>query len=441
MSALRAVPADRHVPHDMEAEQAVLGACLLDREVIVRLQGQLEGADFYRSTHATIWQAMLGLLTKRTPIDLLTLTGEMRRNGTLEDAGGETYLSELMVATPTASHAEYYAGTVKEASIRRRLIHAANSIATVAWDESMPMDDVVAQADEAITTAARVRMRDGYRAVGDIASEVWERMGSGETRLIPFGLGPLDAFVGGCQPGQMVTIAARPGMGKTAIAIQVSNHQARQRRPVGFITLEMTDADVTERLIGLNSGANMHRYRRGLEIPDDLSQAVSRAFGTASELPLYIDDRSSGMLHDVLNRARTMHAERGIEFLVIDYVQLMGSGGSKRNQNRTQELTEITRALKVLALELRIVVLALAQLNRDVEKRNPPVPMLSDLRDSGSFEQDSDIVLFINRMDHYGKGDPGIADLIVAKHRNGPVGVASMIFREHTLDFVRMDNH
>lgn len=440
MSVLRVVPSDRNVPHDIDAEQAVIGACLLDREVIVRLQGKLESGDFYRATHATIWQGMVALLTKRVPIDLLTLAGEMRRAGTLDDAGGETYLSELMVATPTASHAEYYAGSVKETAIRRRLIHAANDIAGVAWDESLPMVDVVARADEAITGAARVRMRDGYRTVAEIASDVWERMGSGTTRLVPFGIPSLDARIGGMHPGQMVTIAARPGIGKTAIAVQVSNEQAKLGRPIGFITLEMTGEDITERLIALHSGVNMHRVRLGRELSAEQQNQMSRAFGVVPELPLYVDDRSNGTLHDILNRARTLHAERQIQFLVIDYVQLMGTGG-KRNQNRTQELSEITRSLKMLALELRIVVIALAQLNRESERRKPPIPMLSDLRDSGSFEQDSDIVLFIHRPDLYDDAAPkAVAELIIAKHRNGPMGVIPVQFLEYLAQFVTWED-
>jgi replicative DNA helicase len=436
MSALRVLPADRHVPHDIDAEMAVLGSCLLDRDVIVRLQGQLEASDFYRQPHTLIWRSMLALLSRRVPIDLLTLAGEMRRAGTIDDAGGETYLTELVGNTPTAVHAEYYAGTVKECSIRRRLIAAANEIATVAWDEALPMDDVVTRADEAITTAARVRTRGGYRSVKEIASDVWERIGSGETRLIPLGLSPLDQRIGGCQPGQMVTVAARPGIGKTALAAQIANEQAKRRRPVGLITLEMTSEDVVERLVSLNSGVNMHRVRLGMTLTDEQTQQMSRGFGIVGELSIHIDDRSSGTLHDVLNRARTMHAERGIQFLIIDYVQLMGNG-SKRNNNRAQELSEITRALKVLALELRIVVIALAQLNRDLEHRKPPVPMLSDLKDSGSFEQDSDIVIFIHRPDLYDdKEPPSVAELIVAKHRNGPIGTVRMEFVEHATQFV-----
>lgn len=434
--AVRAVE-PRLEPHNIDAEQAVLGSCLIDRDVITRLAPYLDAGDFYRAGHGAVWRAMTALFHKRIPIDLLTIVDELRRNEFLDDAGGETYLAELIAATPTAVHAEYYAGIVREAAIRRRLIDSAKAIATVAWDEALPISDVIARADQALDDAARIRSRDGYQALEGVMQTIYQQLDEAKTRVIPTGVGPLDRIIGGVLPGQLVVIAARPGFGKSTLAGQIVEQQARWNTPVGIISLEMTDLEIGERMIALNSGVNMHRVRSGMEMTEEQRAAVSRAFGILSERPLYIDDHSNGSLHDVLARARTMYAERGIRFLVVDYLQLMHVEGAGRGVNRTQEIGQMSAALKSLARELDIVVLCLSQLSRASEHRNPPVPMLSDLRDSGAIEQDADIVVFIHREDVYDDTvEPGTVQLIVAKHRNGPVGTRRARFIPHTSQFV-----
>lgn len=434
--AMRAVE-PRLEPHSISGEQAVLGSCLIDRDAITRLAPYLDAGDFYRAGHADIWRAMTGLFHRRIPIDILTIVEELRRADRLDITGGEVYLAELIEATPTAVHAEYYAGIVREAAIRRRLIQSGSEIVGVAWDETLPISDVIARADEALTDASRIRSRDGYQALEGVMQTIYENIGSETARVVPTGVGPLDEIIGGFVPGQLVVPAARPGFGKSSLGGQIADHQARVGIPVGIISLEMTGLEIGERMVALNSGVNMHRVRTGMEMDEQQKSAVTRAFGMLSERPLYIDDHSNGSLHDVLARARTMYAERGIQMLIVDYLQLMHVEGAGRGMNRTQEVAQMTAALKSLARELNIIVLCLSQLSRASERRNPPVPMLSDLRDSGGIEQDADIVIFLHREDAYSDDVPkGQTLIIVAKHRNGPVGMRRALFVPHTSQFV-----
>lgn len=431
----------RDYPYDLDAEQAVLGACLIDREVVIALSTQLEPADFWRPAHQAIWRSMLSLFQRRIPIDLVLLASELRHHRELEDAGGESYLAELAAATPTAVHASYYADSVREAAVRRRLIEAARKITSAAFDQTLSVEALATQAGEAITTAAMARMRAEYRSMDAVMATMFDDLGKPLEQPISTGLFELDQIIGGVKRGELMVVAARPSTGKTALAVQFANSISRRGVPVGFISLEMSEAGIAKRFVAMNSGVNMHQF----EVHGGASGEIERvttAFGKLSERPIYISDTPDMGLMSVVGRARRMHAERNIAVLIVDYLQLMhvaSGGGQRRPENRVQEMTMISGEIKRLGRELNIAVVALAQLSRANERREEKRPMLSDLRDSGSIEQDADVVLFIHRPDRYERNaDAGIAELIVAKHRNGPTGMARVRFIDRTAEFVSL---
>ena len=430
----------RLAPHNLDAEQAVLGSCLLDRDAIVRLAPHLDPEDFFRIEHASIWRAMVALYQRREPIDILLLASELRRSGALQTLEtGEAYLAELVGATPTAVHVDYYAGRVRETAIRRRLARSANEIATVAYNEALPLSEVITRADEALHDAARIRTREGFRTMAEIVQEAYETLDRVEEPGLALGLSDLDQLLGGVRRGQLVLPAARPSVGKSAMAIQAGVHIARRGDAVGIISLEMTVEEILDRIAGFTVGVNMHAVRNGQARPDDLPRVMTM-MGKLADLPLLIDDRSNGTLSDVLARARMMFAERGISVLIVDYIQLIsiqGDGGKRRPGNRTEEVSMVSRALKTLARELNMTVIALSQLSRASETRSDPTPQLSDLRESGSLEQDADIVVFIHRPDRYhDNAERNVAHMIVAKHRNGPIGMVKMRFQPEHSQFV-----
>lgn len=432
--ALRSLrDADPLPPHDLDAEQAVLGACLLDRDAITRLAPYLTDRDFYRHAHGLIWAAMTALYYRRVPIDMVTLVAELRRRRALDDAGGETYIAEVVAATPTSYHAAYYADIVRDTATRRRLIEAASNLAGAAWDEHVPISDAVEVVADAVSEASKARTRDGYRTLRQVMDGVWETIDSGEPLVFATGITPLDATIGGVRGGQLVTIAARPAVGKSSIATQIAVEQGKRGRKVGYISLEMDSGELGSRALGIHAAVPMHAVRLGRKLSDEQRGKVSTAIGQLSEMPVFVDDRSDGSLADVLARSRALIAEEGISVLIIDHLHLMFVSRSSGRVvgNRTQEVGVISQSLKTLAREHGIVVIALAQLSRAMEHRNPPVPHLSDLRDSGTLEQDSDIVIFLHRPELYQgatKEDYGIAHLIVAKHRMGPTGSVAMRF-------------
>lgn len=430
----------RPEPQNLEAEQAVLGACLIERDTIVRLAPLLAAEDFRQHGHVCIYRALIALYERRIPPDLLSVASELRQQRTLEEAGGETYLAELIGMTYTAVHAEHYAGLVRAAAMRRRLVAAAQAVVELAYDESLSLPDTIARADAALQVATRLAPYEGYRAMKDIVPAYYDGLDATTAPPLELGLHDLDRLLGGVRAGQLMLVAARPSIGKSALGIQAAVQVARRGTPVGLISLEMSADEVVDRIAGFTAGVNMHLVRAGRD--QGALARVATVLGSLAELPLYLDDRSNMALADVLARARRMYAEAGIRLLVIDYLQLMDAGapggrGGGRSENRNQELGVISKALKGLARELGITVLALSQLNRALESRSKPTPQLSDLRDSGALEQDADIVLFIHRPDKYDeRAERNVAQLIVAKHRNGPVGMATMRFDPQHSQFV-----
>lgn len=430
---------ERPLPTNIEAEQAVLGACLIDRDVIIRLAPILQPGDFYRHDYRAIYAAILALYQRRIPADLTTVVSELPRHG-YPDGMPYSELVDLMNATPTAVHATYYAELVRDAAISRAVIEAGTEIVRIGFDSSLDTDARLSHANAAISAKTTERTTNAYLTMAEAVSLMSDDLDNEKRhqQVVRTGYIDLDHTIGGFKGGQEIIIGARPGVGKSAVAVQIAyQHCIREQRPAGLISLEMSPTAVTERLTALVSGVNMHAYkqmRNDDPRKDELRQRVTDASGVVSNGKLRIVRSINGNLATVLTQARDMHARFGIEALIIDYLQLMRSD---KKENRTQEVSEISRSLKVLAMELDIPVIALSQLSRQVEQRGADAhPRLSDLRESGSIEQDADIVIFIHRQL---TGGLTVANqdayFIVAKHRDGPCRSCLMYWQAETARF------
>lgn len=434
---------DRLPPHNLDAEQSVLGALLIDRDAIIRIASYVKAADFYRAAHTYIYEGIVSLYNRREPTDIVTLVDELRRTGRLDDAGGETYLVELIQAVPTSVHIEYYARIVERTATLRRLITAGTSIVDIGFDDSEDVETAIDRAERAIFEVAQGRTSRDFQSISEVIEAYFDRLDtlqqqSGTVVGVPTGFADLDKLTGGLQKSDLIIIAARPAVGKSALGLGIAyNAAVRHQRTVALFVLEMSAEQIVQRILAMETGIDSHRLRMG-HIDDGEWTSVTRAFGRLSEAQIFIDDSASVSIMDVRSKSRRLHAERGIDLIIIDYLQLMTSG---KSENRVQEISQISRSLKGLARELNVPVIALAQLSRAVESRQSHVPMLSDLRESGSIEQDADIVGFIYREDVY---DPdterkGIADLIIAKHRNGPIGTVHLRFFDRTARFADLE--
>lgn len=409
-------------PHNAEAERAVLGSLLIDRDTIIQVAPILQPGDFYLTRHEHLYRAILDLYHQRTPADLITLETELHRRELIDTVGGMTAVVEMMTATPTAVHCEHYAGIVRDCAIRRRFIRAASEIAAAAWDESVSTNDVMNRCTEAIHQAASTAAVDSYTTMEEVMELAFDQIGRGEEYRLNYGLKELDRLSGGMYPGQLVIIAARTSMGKTAMALNFAYNNAAAGKRVGILSLEMSRHELAERLLAMDSRVNSRYIRLG-KLEDDEWTLVTQSIDKLGRFPMYIHDRSGSQINEVMNHARAIHARAGIDLLVVDYLQLMEA--NTRSQNRAQEVGIISRRLKLLAGELNIPVIAISQLNRAPEGRADHRPMLSDLRESGAIENDADVVLLIHRPEYYGEvpaEEQGIAEVTVAKNRNGIAG-------------------
>ncbi len=431
--------AERTLPHNLEAERAILGAILVDTAACDRATETLAPPDFYRDAHARIFEAMLALSAARSAIDLVTLKEALARAGALEEVGGPVYISSLVDGVPRSINVAHYARIVKEKATLRRLIFAANKILGDAYEAEENADTVLDAAEQAVFAVAEDRLRDGFVGMDRIVRENFATVEAlfEQKRLItgaPSGFVDLDEKTRGFQPGDLVIIAARPSMGKTSLVLNIAQHVALHgTQPVGFFSLEMSKEALFLRLLTAIAQIDGHRLMTGHLGAKDYGR-LAQALEMISAMRLYIDDAAQTVL-EMRAKARRLQAERGLSLLVIDYVQLMTHRG--RYENRTLELGAISRALKGLAKELRVPVIVLSQLSRAPETRADHRPQLSDLRESGALEQDADVVVLIYRDDVYRRDadnpDVGIAELIVAKQRNGPTGTVRLAFiREQT---------
>jgi replicative DNA helicase len=428
--------ADRLPPQNLEAEQSVLGSLLIDRDAIIQVAPILKHDDFYQPSHGTIYQAITELYARQEPTDVVTLTDELVRRDQLEIVGGVSYLTSLVSVVPTAVHVEYYARIVERTATLRRLIDAGTRVVGIAFRDAIETQEALDEAEQAIFEVSQNRVPRGFLPMREVLDGLFDQMNEDGLRVrgVPTGFVALDRVLGGLQRSDLIILAARPSVGKTALALSMAYNAAVQhRKVVGFISLEMSAQQIVQRVLASETGVNSHRLRMG-QINDDEWGAVGRAYGKLSEAPIFIDDGGSSTVNDVRTKARRLQAEFGLDMLIIDYLQLMQS---RRSDNRVQEISEISRGLKQVARELDIPVVALSQLSRAVESRAGHKPLLSDLRESGSIEQDADVVMLIYREDRY---DPetsrkGIADIDIAKHRNGSTATVSLRFFEATTRF------
>lgn len=430
---------ERLPPHNIEAEQSALGSILLDRDAIIRVETILRPEDFYQPAHGLIYQAMKDLYNRREPTDILTLSAELSRRDQLEQVGGIAYLSTLIESVPTAVHVEYYSRIVERTSTQRRLIQAGAEVVSVGYREDLEIEDALDQAERSIFNVAQRRLTKEFLKIDEVLEGFFDRLGERREQRdalvgVPTGYVDLDKLTGGFQRSDLIILAARPAFGKSALALGFAYAAAVQHdRTVGIFSLEMPAEQLVQRLVAAETGVDSHRLRLG-HIEDNEWERVVRAFGRLSNAPMFVDDSGLLSIADVRTKARRLQAEHGLDLLIVDYLQLMQG---RRSENRVQEIADISRGLKSLARELDIPVVALSQLSRAVESRTGHRPQLSDLRESGSIEQDADIVMFIHREDKFDQESQkkNLAELIVAKHRNGPTGSIPLRFFENNARF------
>ena len=435
-------------PQDIVAEKSLLGAIMLQDSAMPEILTILKSQDFYEKKHRTIFEAMSNLYNQHKPIDLLTLTAELKSKKQLKEIGGAPYLTELSNFVPAASHAKAYADIIERASIRRRLIKAGSEIANQAYEEDVNTDDLIGKAERQLFEVSDKIIKSDYVAMDELLADAFDRIeelqkNKGMLRGLKTGFRDLDKKTAGFQKGDLIIIGARPAMGKTTFAQNLAyNIASINKKGVLFFSMEMAANEIIDRMISDVSGVDNWKMRTG-NLSDEEFAKIGDALGEMDEIPIYIDDTSSMTIVELRNKARRAMHDHDIGVVIVDYLQLI-AGSDRYAGNRVQEVTEISRGLKVLARELEIPVVALAQLSRSVTGRDDPRPVLSDLRESGSIEQDADLVMFLHRPDYYRQNDDNyeethITELLVAKHRHGAVGKIELYFHPELLRFMSLD--
>ena len=432
---------DKLVPHNVEAEEAVLGSLLIDPEALYRVSPFLKSDDFYLQKNGWIYETILSLHERREPIDFVTVCDELERRERLEEIGGAAHVTHLINAVPSAIHAEAYGHIVEQSAIRRRLINAASRIAQLAYQEDEQIDEAVDRAEQALFSVSERRITRDLAPVQEVIRRYYDRIEylydhQDEPLGVPTGFIDLDRLLGGLQRSDLILIAARPSVGKTSLGISVARHAANLGQHVAIFSLEMSSEQVVQRMVSAETAIDAQRLRLG-DLRDDEWPLFVQATGRLSDLPLFIDDTPSISVLQMRTKARRLHAEHGIDLILVDYLQLMTTG-DRRNEGRVQEVSYISRSLKGLARELDVPLVAISQLSRAVEQRSDKRPILADLRASGSLEQDADVVMFIYRDEMYNPDteDQNIAEVIIAKHRNGPTGTVQLFFRDRLAQFL-----
>lgn len=432
-------------PQNLEAEASLLGALLIDRDAIIKVSDLIRPEDFYKDSHRQIFATMLELFEAREPIDLLNLGNRLTEKKILEMVGGRTYLSSLANLVATASHIVSYATIVQRKATLRRLLSAAGEMAELAFKETEDVAQLLDQAEQNLFGVSQRYLKRSFTPIREVLTEAFDRIDelhkeSGKLRGIPTGFRDLDLRLAGLQKSDLIIVAARPSMGKTTLALDIARQVAvKAKVPVGIFSLEMSKEQLVDRLLCAEAGVNLWKMRTGMlsdQGENDDFTRIGHALGVLSEAPMFIDDSATANIMEIRTKARRLQSEHGLGLVVIDYLQLMEGRGQ---ENRVQEVSEISRNLKAIARELNIPVIALSQLSRSVESRESHVPRLADLRESGSIEQDADVVVFIYRETMYQRDLPpdrkNLADVIIAKHRNGPTGKISLFFDEQRVTF------
>lgn len=434
-------------PQNVEAEASLLGALLIDSDAIVKIADIISAPDFYDERHRHIFEAISHLYEQRRPIDVLTLSDQLKGAGFLEAVGGAAYLTELTNFVPTAAHAEQYAEIVAQKAMRRRLIAASQDIVGMGFNEQTSVQELVEEAEARFFEVSQKHVKQNIASLESILSESFERLDElhkdkGRIRGVPTGFKDLDNLLAGLQPSDLFILAARPSMGKTALVLNLAHNVAlKAQQSVLFFSLEMSKEQLVDRLLAMESGVDAWALRTG-NLTDADFEKIGHAMGALGEAPIYIDDTPGITVSDLRTKARREAHQRPLGLIIVDYLQLMSGGARFGGEgNRVQEISEISRGLKGIARELNVPLIALSQLSRSVESRTPPHPQLADLRESGSIEQDADVVSFIYREDYYNPDTErkGIVDIMIKKHRNGPVGNVELYFDKEKQRFRSLD--
>lgn len=435
-------------PQNIEAEKSLLGSLMIDKNAIVKVVDFLQAKDFYKKTHQEIYGSIAELFEKGEPVDLLAISSRLKEKNLLESIGGNAYLTDIINTVPTATHVLNYAKIVQRKRILRELIEASQEINSLGWQEEEDIDNLLDKAEQKIFSIAQKGLSQRFMPVKDALEDAFERLDNlskheGGLRGVATGFKDLDNILAGLQKSDFIILAARPSIGKSALAVNIAENIAiKGKIPVGIFSLEMSTDQIVDRLLSSLANVDLWRLRTGKlssEGENNDFERIQNAMGILSEAPIYIDDAASSNVMQMRAMARRLQAEHGLGLIIIDYLQLVEPRTS--SPNIVQQISEISRSLKGLAKELNIPVLALSQLSRAVEHRTPAVPKLADLRDSGGLEQDADVVMFIYREDRYNPetSRKNIADVIIAKHRNGPVGKIELYFDDQRVNFKNLD--
>jgi replicative DNA helicase len=438
--------ADRTPPQNIEAEQAVLGAIFLEPSAITTASEALLPEDFYRSSHQRIYSVMLELSERGEPVDVVTVTSELRDQRLLDEVGGLDYISELANSAPTAANIEFYSNIVEEKSLLRRLIRSATKIVSDGYTREDDVEAILDDAEKTILDVSQRKRSSAFQSIKDILVDAYDNIEllhnrKGDVTGVPTGFLELDRMTAGFQKNDLIIVAARPSVGKTAFALNIAQNVATKTdENVAIFSLEMGAQQLVMRMLCAEGNIDAQRLRTGKLIEEDW-QKLTMAMGSLSNAGIYIDDTPGIRVNDIRAKCRRLKQEKGLGMILIDYLQLIQGNSSKRSENRQQEVSEISRTLKAIARELSVPVIALSQLSRGVESRQDKRPMMSDIRESGSIEQDADIVAFLYRDDYYDKESEkqNIIEIIIAKQRNGPVGTVELAFIKEYNKFVNLE--
>ncbi|GMX60064.1 MAG: replicative DNA helicase [Minisyncoccus archaeiphilus] len=435
-------------PQDIDAEKGLLGSLMLDKDSIIKVADVLRPEDFYKTAHRNIYKVIEDLFNQGEPIDLISVSSKLKEREELESIGGVAYLTELINCVPTASHVQTYAQIVQKKRVLRDLIDAGQDIAMMGYDEEQDPDHLLDRAESKIFGITQKSMTSAFLPIKPYLEGAFERIDKlskerGALRGVTTGFNGLDAMLSGLQKSDLIILAARPAMGKSSLSLDIAKNVAlKEKKAVGLFSLEMAKDQLIDRMISSESNIDSWKIRQGMlsHETDDFDR-LQQALGVLSEAPIYIDDTCNCTVLQMKAMARRLQASHDLGLIVIDYLQLIEP--TNHNISSVQQVTEISRSLKIMARELNVPILALSQLSRAVEQRTPKVPRLSDLRESGSLEQDADIVMFIYREEAYHEDTPrkGIADIIIAKHRNGPIGRVEVGFDKQKASFRNLENH
>lgn len=442
-------------PQNLEAEASLLGCLMIDKDAIFKIADTLKPEDFYKDSHGLIYETMRELYARREPIDILTLTSKLEEKNKLAAIGGRTYVAELANTVATSAHAVHYSNIIQRKATLRRLLTAAAEITELGYREEEEIEKLLDEAEQKLFGVSQKYLKNVFQPIDDLLSEAFDRIDelhkqSGKLRGLPTGFHDLDGLLAGLQKSDLIILAARPSVGKTSLALDVARQSAIiSKAPVGIFSLEMSKEQLVDRLLCAQANVSLWRMRTGKlsdrEEDNDFSR-IGDAMGRLAEAPIYIDDSASSNIMEIRTKARRLQIEKGLGLLIVDYLQLM-EGRGRYGDNRVQEVSEITRSLKGIARELNIPVFALSQLSRAAEMSRPAIPRLAHLRESGSIEQDADVVMFIYRKaadrgynyDELPESEKHLAEIHIAKHRNGPTGKINLFFDEDTVSFKNLE--